>query len=223
MPPKKKPKKEAEEVEEEKKTKKEEEETKDAEEEKETKTEEEEAQEEKNLKKEEEESEEEKNTEKEEEEVKEAEEEETEEKTEEEGSEEADGKDQGRGKRKRKSSILTNFHPADFTMAETPIVRIIKGRGKKLKDMPAVKASIEKYSNNSDEMNVAHRFLYTTRGKVAKREIKANILEFSGFLKDVPKGYDAKKLEDEDEEAEVRTVMHIYICVPIDRRLKPVH
>jgi hypothetical protein len=66
--------------------------------------------------------------------------------------------------------------------------------------------------------------LYTTRGKVGKREIKGNILEFSGFLKDAPKGYDADKLEEEDEEAEVRTVMHnIYIGVPVDRRLKPVH
>ncbi len=109
-------------------------------------------------------------------------------------------------------------------MAETPIVHIIKGRGEKLKDMPAVKASIEKYSNNSEEMNVAHRLLYTTRGKAAKREMKGNILEFSGFLKDAPKDYDAKKLDEEDEEVEVRTVMHtVYIDVPIDRRLRPVH
>jgi 16S rRNA C1402 (ribose-2'-O) methylase RsmI len=48
--------------------------------------------------------------------------------------------------------------------------------------------------------------LYTRQGKPAKREIKKNVLEFSGFL---PKAYgqDKKELEALEEEAEVRVVV----------------
>lgn len=107
----------------------------------------------------------------------------------------------GRGKRKRKSYSESAFEPEDFTMKEQPSVRIIKGRGKTLKDMPSVVESIKR---SSDDITFAHRFLYGKRGgKLSKKEMTSNILAFSGYLKLVPKGYDEKKLDAEDEEVEV--------------------
>lgn len=130
------------------------------------------------------------------------EEEESEEESEEEDS--TDDEDRGRGKRKRKSSIEAAFEPVDFTMADKPQVTIVKGRGKKLKEFPTVVASFEKCS--TDDALFAHKFLFGNRGShLKKKELVNNLLEFSGYLKEVPKGYDAKKLDAEDDLEEVRT------------------
>lgn len=118
--------------------------------------------------------------------------------------ESTEDEDRGRGKRKRKSSIETSFEPEDFTMGGKPQVNIIKGRGKKLKDFPSVVASIEKHT--TDEVLSAHKFLFGNRGsQLKKKELVDNLLEFSGYLKEVPKGYDEKKRDAEDEIEEVRT------------------
>ncbi len=121
-----------------------------------------------------------------------------------EGSEE-ETNDGGRelGKRKRKSSVENAFEPLDFTMQGAKQVKIIKGRGKKLKGMPSVVASIE--SHSLEDVLFAHKFLFGNRGStLKKKELTANLLEFSGYLKDAPKGYDKDKLEAEDELEEVR-------------------
>mmetsp|Transcript_10469 Transcript_10469/g.30403 ORF Transcript_10469/g.30403 Transcript_10469/m.30403 type:complete len:324 (+) Transcript_10469:128-1099(+) len=129
--------------------------------------------------------------------------EEEDEESEEEDSE-TDDEERGRGKRKRKASADAAFEPEDFTMAgETTSVKIIEGRGKKLKEFPSVVASMEKHTH--EEVLFAHKFLYGNKGAaLKKKELLANIFEFSGYLRKVPKGYDEKKLDAEDEREEER-------------------
>ena len=112
----------------------------------------------------------------------------------------------GRGKRKRRSSTLAAFEPEDFTMADQEYEgpKIIKGRGVKLGDLPAVRSSIEKYKASSNECQTAHKLLYTMRSKPALKDVKNNILNFSGYLVPLPKNYDEKVMEKEDENEEVR-------------------
>lgn len=117
----------------------------------------------------------------------------------------ADEEDHGRGKRKRRSSVENSFEPVDFTMQGDGKsgVKIIKGRGKALKEFPSVVASIEKRS--TEDVLFGHKFLFGNRGSnLKKKELINNLLEFSGYLKAVPKGYDAEKLDAEDEIEEVR-------------------
>jgi hypothetical protein len=143
------------------------------------------------------------------------EEEESEEESEEEDS--TDDEDRGRGKRKRKSSMEARLEPEDFTMADKPQVAIINGRGKKLKTFPSVVASFEKCS--TDEILSAHKFLFGNRGThLKKKDLVNNLLEFSGYLKAVPKGYDEKKLDAEDEVDEVRT----NCCASKTREVHPI-
>ena len=108
-----------------------------------------------------------------------------------------------RSKRERKPIQANTYQPEDFTSVGHT-VQIFRGRGKKLRDINTVKESINSFSMNSEEVAQAHRFLYTMRGRVARREMKSNILEFSGYLKHIPKGSDEKKIEEEDEDDEVR-------------------
>ena len=112
----------------------------------------------------------------------------------------------GRGKRKRKSSLENSFAPEDFSMVDKKTrVNVIKGRGKKLKVFPEVVASLETAS--TDDVLMAHKFLFGNKGShLKKKELVDNLLEFSGYLKEAPEGYDEKKLEAEDEVEEVRTI-----------------
>jgi hypothetical protein len=108
-----------------------------------------------------------------------------------------------RSKRSRKLSQPESYQPENFkkTTHSAPLSR---GRGKKLKDIDSVKESVEQFSMNSEEMVMAHKFLYTMRGRVPRRDMKTNVLEFSGFLKYMPEDADEKGFEEDDEEAEVR-------------------
>ena len=103
----------------------------------------------------------------------------------------------GRSKRKRRDS--TTYEPEDFTLASVKAAvndtRVIPGRGAKLADLESVKASIEKC--NSEDLPFAYKFLFRTRGKPTKKEMKQILLEFSGYLPPLPNG---KKLSDEELE-----------------------
>lgn len=124
----------------------------------------------------------------------------------EEEEQEEDGKEKGRGKRERKSSLLTAFEPADFTMLGHfggTGIRIVNGRGEALKTFPSVMASIEKAS--TEDVANAHRFLFGNRGgKLSKKQMISNLSEFSGYLEKKPKSYDKDKLESEEEAAETK-------------------
>jgi outer membrane biosynthesis protein TonB len=106
-----------------------------------------------------------------------------------------------REKRVRKSADV--FEPDNF-LGKDKSLQVVAGRGTKLAEIDAVKATIDKLSMNSADLMLAHRLLYTRQGKPAKKEIKKNLLEFCGFLPLAEEGQDKKELEALEEEAEVR-------------------
>jgi chemotaxis protein histidine kinase CheA len=115
-----------------------------------------------------------------------------------------EGESAGRPSRsKRARKTAETFTPDDFIHVERDLP-LVQGRGKRLGEIPAVKKSIESRSISSEDMVMAHKFLYTTRGKPQKKLIKGNLLAYHGFLPKREPGTDDKKLEELDEEAEVR-------------------
>jgi hypothetical protein len=127
-----------------------------------------------------------------------------EEEKEEEMKEDDDG-GSARSKRKRRDS--TTYEPEDFTLAaakaKAKASPVVPGRGSKLADLKGVKASIEKC--NPGDLPFAYRFLFPARLRVTKKDMKLNLLEFSGYLPPLPKGkkLSDEELEDLDEEYEV--------------------
>jgi hypothetical protein len=120
----------------------------------------------------------------------------------------ADGRPK-REKRVRKSADV--FEPDNF-LGKDKSLQVVAGRGTKLAEIAACKATIDKLSMNSSELMLAHRLLYTRQGKPAKKEIKKNLLEFCGFLPQTAEGQDKKELEALDEEAEVRIIQYSEIA-----------
>jgi hypothetical protein len=114
---------------------------------------------------------------------------------------------ENRPKRARTNPVDTAvYDPEDFTMKETEGVKIINGRGTKLGSFPSVKASIENSKRTVDEITFAHQFLFGKKGKVSKKDMKANLLQFSGYLKPIPSGKnrDDKEVDKQEELVEVR-------------------
>jgi hypothetical protein len=127
---------------------------------------------------------------------------------EEEEEESTDDEDRGRGKRKRRES--KGFEPEDFTMASERAAAkaavIVKGRGVKLGNIPAVKDAIEKVPTNSEDLPLAYTFVFSNRGLPTKKEMKVRLLEFSGYLPPLPKGkFNQEEVDADDEKHEVRT------------------
>ena len=108
-------------------------------------------------------------------------------------------------KRERRERKTANtFTPDDFKHVDKS-VSVLMGRGTPLGELPAVAESIESFPNTSEELLVVHRLLYTTRGKPPKKDMKSNILAFSGYLPVKDKELDKKAQDALDEELEVRT------------------
>jgi hypothetical protein len=105
------------------------------------------------------------------------------------------------------------YDPEDFTMKESEGIKMIKGRGTKLGSFPSVKASIESSKRTVDEITFAHQFLFGKKGKVSKKDMKANLLEFSGYLKPIPSGKNRtdKEVDKQEELVEVRHA----VCVSL--------
>jgi hypothetical protein len=110
-----------------------------------------------------------------------------------------------RPKRARKNPMQAVYDPEDFTMKESEGIRIVKGRGSKLGSFPSVKSSVESAKRTGEEIAIAHQFLFGKKGKYNKKEMKAHILDFSGFLKPIPAGKKRtdKEVEKEEEPIEV--------------------
>jgi hypothetical protein len=115
----------------------------------------------------------------------------------------------GRERRSRKTAEV--FEPENFKEVDRSTV-FKEGRGKKLRDISAVKNSVEGSKLGSDELTAAFKLLYTQRGAPPKKDMKANILEFSGFLTKESKDVDSKKQKKLDEETEVRIDSGISSC-----------
>lgn len=117
---------------------------------------------------------------------------------------------QGRERRTRKTANV--FAPEDFSKKQGKDFLDATGRGKKLKDIPAVFESISAKSPAADEILQLHRLLYTTRGRPAKREIKPNILEFSGYLPKREDGLSKKEVDALDQDFEVGLSFGTCVC-----------
>jgi len=113
------------------------------------------------------------------------------------------------GKRQRKSA--ESYKPPDFTEV-TPLPEVSKGRGIKLKDIPALRAGIEGVSANDPMKEIfnAFRFLFPFRAKTSHQEKKERLLDFSGFLSPIEKDEDKEKREKVDEDAEAKMTQKAY-------------
>lgn len=92
-------------------------------------------------------------------------------------------------KRSRKS--LTTFEPEDYTKTPTKIkeIKIPEGRGTKLRDIPSVASKVNEYKVTDPILQKAYRLLYGGTGGIIgrgrgliKKDLKKNLLEFSGYL-----------------------------------------
>ena len=111
-----------------------------------------------------------------------------------------------RRNRNRRKTSESSYRPIDFKHIATNGPVIVPGRGKKLGDIPKVKANIDKYALDSEEMKRAHRFLFKLRGPFPKKTGKQSILQFSGYLRggETNKNLSKEQMEKDDSEMEVR-------------------
>jgi len=113
------------------------------------------------------------------------------------------------GKRRRKSSSTVSYVPEDFTAKQGGSIQVTKGRGQCLRDLPGVKANVEKYNLGSDEFLQAYRLLFPGRGKL-KKNVKSLLLDFSGYLEEVNDGENLEKREKRDENSEAKFSKRAY-------------
>lgn len=110
-------------------------------------------------------------------------------------------------KRARKSTALNSYSPTNFKTESEPVSASKKpipfGRGTKLKDIPSVKANVDEIKTSDPVLHKAFRLLYggpggiVGRGPLNKKELKKNLLEFSGYL---PPLTDTEGLTEEEKE-----------------------
>ena len=126
-----------------------------------------------------------------------------------------------RSKRRRTSTQTAVYQPEDF-LRNSHVVQIFRGRGAKLGDL--VRDHIDsKYKINSEEMDLAHKFLYG-KGSKNKAQLKSNIMEFSGFLRHYDEDkVDKETIDKEDENAEVCVYMQILRFLYLTSRIQSVY
>jgi len=98
---------------------------------------------------------------------------------------------------KRERKAANHFEPGNFkderqknSLSPQP------GRGTALKDIPKIKSKIDRFSLKDPTLAASHKFVYGGRGSVAKKLVKKQLLEFSGFLLADDEGQE--KVEDDD-------------------------
>lgn len=103
-----------------------------------------------------------------------------------------------RNSRERKSA--DSFKPEDFLDVDKTL-HIIKGRGTALAKLEGSRRAIDNTPITAEVYLLAHKLLYSGRTKLPKKDIKANILRYSGFLTaEVDPDPDKQKELDMDEE-----------------------
>jgi hypothetical protein len=122
--------------------------------------------------------------------------------TNEEEPQEEEEKESLTAKRTRQKKSVAAYEPVDFKNAKCSVT-IMRGRGMTLGDIPAIRAQVQSFSMNSEEMKLAHRLVYKYRGRISPKEYKRNLLAFSGYLREMNSDEDEEALAPEDEEAEV--------------------
>jgi len=120
-----------------------------------------------------------------------------------------------REKRTRKTSAT--FEPEDFTKVDRSAT-IVDGRGTKLGDIQVIRDAIESAANVrshiAHELDEAHKLMFKTRGKPARKDMVHNILEFNGYLPKEVEGITKEEQEKLDKEVEVSVaaglIEHLY-------------
>ena len=106
----------------------------------------------------------------------------------------------GREKRVRKST--ERLEVEDFLHVDTS-PQVIEGKGTRLSNIPKVVETIEGYKDTAEELQMAYRFIFATRGKVNNKEIKSTLLSFSGYLPKPADGVKQEEIEKIEQAAEV--------------------
>jgi hypothetical protein len=108
----------------------------------------------------------------------------------------------GREKRARKSVAASAYKPEDFSAIDRS-AQIVTGTGAPLGDLAAVAESIEGLGHNAEDLHMAHRLLFSSRGRLPTKELKENILSFNGYLEKAAKGASKEETEKKNLEIEV--------------------
>jgi hypothetical protein len=108
----------------------------------------------------------------------------------------------GREKRARKSVAASAYKPEDFSAVDRS-AQIVTGTGTPLGDLAVVAESIEGLSHNSEDLHMAHRLLFSSRGRLPTKELKENTLSFNGYLEKPPKGASKEETEKKNLDVEV--------------------
>jgi len=103
--------------------------------------------------------------------------------------------------------------PGSFEIKKSTEFAPLPGKGTKLKDIPKVKSNVDKLLTKDPTLSSAHKFLYGGRGIVAKKVVKKQILEFSGYLLADDKG--AEKETENETVAEKYVIRAKKLQVPL--------
>lgn len=112
-----------------------------------------------------------------------------------------------RSKRARKSAQA--YNPGNFAAEKKTVEAYLLqyGRGTKLGDMPSVRESIDEYSNTSETIVMAHRFLF---GGLSSKNRKKDLFDFRGYLPPKVDGEEKDEREAKDEAAEKKMSIKAY-------------
>jgi len=141
-----------------------------------------------------------------------------------------DAKTEGKKKRKKSSRAVEPvkrerrerktvgaFTPDDFKHEDKKSVQQKTGRGVQLGELAEVAESIDKVPQSDETLFALHRLVFHMRGKPARKELKANLMKFSGYLPPKDDSLDKKAQDEMDEEHEV-CLIHgrsvIAVCSP---------
>jgi hypothetical protein len=109
-----------------------------------------------------------------------------------------EGTENSSKRERRERKAVETFDPQVYNTVDKN-VEIVEGRGIPIKEMRPCLESVKSYTN-TDDISMAYRFLFTSRGKVSKKDMIQSLMDFSGYLpkKDpnLPKKEQDKIVED---------------------------
>lgn len=120
-----------------------------------------------------------------------------------------------RGETRRTRKVANHFEPVNYReeRLKSSVITVPVGTGTQVKDIPNIKTKIEKLAIKDPTLTAAHKFLYGGRGNAARKVIKKQLLEFSGYLIADVKGQE--KVEDDDTASEKFAARANKMTVPL--------
>ena len=130
------------------------------------------------------------------------------------------------GKRERKPAEAFDSSVYDLLNKSKRAIQVVPGRGThKLGDIAEIQNTIRLAHDDSLDLKNAHKLLYPVRGKTLARQMRHNLLEFSGYLPVWGEADQEKIKRDKlEEDIEVRWPCFVFggchVCVLFDCLLK---